>query len=779
MAIDYTKLVRAAYAAGMTAQEIASKFSVNIQYVEEKIRQYNEERGGVPPSPDPQPDQTPPRDEETPPPRPPRRDPGPPPPPEDEGSRPSLARRVGVWTYNKGKRGLKNAAGRGLGYLDEEFGVLARPVTRMARRRLGIETEEERIRRERDSRPAGQDFSGSVKDVIKKVDDVLARVEDAVRKTVDQISDKLSRIDRREREDELRTRENDQERGPPETTSRSNRIAGTAAAGGVAGALAGGAAALGLSQMTGESSTPEKEPPLPWDPGGVAGKPPEPVGSKPAGDSVTDPSKDMTFEADTITFDADEIVFTKPIGGPTGYSGAFGSGEGGQELGGPGGYGGADPRQYAGGGSSSPQPSSAPRPKEMGGGDMSSRLTSPDRMGDGRPDPEYKDGFTKTDQPDKFNAVSTRRVGIGTGGPIPGEQGSYSGKPSNSAETMLRSIMTAETGSEGSMLDERRFIRTQVTPEQNQGRHSSAYGPVQMTKGYLEDFKSKHGDSLPPEEREYLDRLIEQNAQMLKTSKSGDYSDPVYGFGGKGTTGDTLRDRQLYGQIAQRSIVNLAHGSSSYDTFIKSFRGADDRAYFDKIAREARKQGKTPEQLFQELKSMRVEDVPSLPQPGLRGDQLGRALSPDLTPGPSSEPAGRIGGSKGSITGPDLSYPTESPIKTPGSITGPDLSYPTESPISPPPAPEKFDSSRFNGRGEDLQTKMSNMSLKYALERKTRDGNVQPTPDMSGDDSRTPSTTIERDDDPDREPPSTSLSDHFEEGFPGLGKRSRHSGLGM
>lgn len=178
---------------------------------------------------------------------------------------------------------------------------------------------------------------------------------------------------------------------------------------------------------------------------------------------------------------------------------------------------------------------------------------------------------------------------------------------------MISSIMQAETGSSGALTDERRFIRTKVTAAQNKGRTSTAYGPVQMTKSYLETFKNR-GDnykSLPKEEQEYLDQLIEQGGAMMNRP-----NDPTYGYGKKGTAGQTERQRQLYAQIAQRSIVDLAHQSKSYSGFIKSFRGEDDRAYFNKIAKAAQSMGKTPEELFQEMKHMKVSDVPSLPEPG-------------------------------------------------------------------------------------------------------------------------------------------------------------------
>jgi len=234
------------------------------------------------------------------------------------------------------------------------------------------------------------------------------------------------------------------------------------------------------------------------------------------------------------------------------------------------------------------------------------------------------------------------RTGVGSPAST-GQQGLYTGDLNNAADLMLRSIMVAETGSEGGVLDENRYIFTRVTPSQNQGRHSSAYGPVQMTRTFLQDFLNREGESLPDEERGYLDRLIEQGERMLSGVRRGELRDPIYGYGGRGVMGDTLRERQLYAQIAQRAIVSLANRSSSYENFIRRFRGEEDRTYFSRIANTALENyGITPQQLFEQLRGMRPEDVPSLPSispnggineygesEGLTSEQLVTALAND------------------------------------------------------------------------------------------------------------------------------------------------------
>jgi hypothetical protein len=193
-------------------------------------------------------------------------------------------------------------------------------------------------------------------------------------------------------------------------------------------------------------------------------------------------------------------------------------------------------------------------------------------------------------------------------------QSSLQQLPNSAASTMYDGILTAETGSAGSGTDPKRFIRTRVTPARNRGRPSSAYGPSQMTKTYLQDFKKNEWDNLNPQEQEYLDGLIDQGKKMLSIGKSNP-SDPIYGYGGKGTMGDTPEQRDLYKSVAQKSMVSLAKHSRSYQDFISSYRGEHDGRYFSKIARELGKKGLTPEQIFAEMQSMDVANAGSVGDP--------------------------------------------------------------------------------------------------------------------------------------------------------------------
>lgn len=177
------------------------------------------------------------------------------------------------------------------------------------------------------------------------------------------------------------------------------------------------------------------------------------------------------------------------------------------------------------------------------------------------------------------------------------------------AAQMAAAIAAPETGRAGALTDPARFIRTRVTPAQNAGRSSSAYGPLQLTKTYLESFRRRQYGNLSPAEQDYLDRLIAQGGDFLAADRRGAWNDPVNGYGGKGTMGDTAQDRETYLTIAQKSLADLAQQSPNYDSFIRQFRGENDPRYFDTVRRQT---GKTPEQLFHEL---RKTDIRAMGKP--------------------------------------------------------------------------------------------------------------------------------------------------------------------
>lgn len=237
--------------------------------------------------------------------------------------------------------------------------------------------------------------------------------------------------------------------------------------------------------------------------------------------------------------------------------------------------------------------------------------------------------------------------------------------PNGPAAQMMRSIMAAETGRQGSETDPSRFIRTRVTPERNNGGHSSAYGPNQLTRGWLVNFRNRHGNNLPPEEKAYLDGLIEQGDRMLQTSRAGNYNDPTYGFGGRGTMGQTERQRQLYGQIARRGLIDAASRAGSYEQFIQSYRGMNDQGYFRKIEQEARRLGTTPQALFEQIRRMNPSQLPALPEEGQT--QPGQS-QPNSAPTPGMAPHSIVGANR-TQRGNNTTFQTPSIAQRAGNLT--------------------------------------------------------------------------------------------------------------
>lgn len=723
---DYTKLINAASAAGMTPEEIAEKFGIDVEQVRRTLgqdsppseparRRRPRGRRGEDPSASPAEEPASPEDDA-------------------DGSPDTLMSRI-AGKLKAGARQLgRSAASSAMLHVDREFGVLGRVVTDSIRRRTGIERGD--MGRRATAALIVKGTVGAIGTLSKKVEDSLKRVENGVRDVTKDILERVESVetvqrdrDRTRREDQAETRQRERA-SPGSERTRTSPVGSTvsAAAGGLAGLVGGVAATSLLSPSQAQAGDADK--PLPWEGAPDSTAPgAESADVGPRSERSEGDGQDLKFSADEITFDADRIIFTKPIGGPTGWGGSMGGDEGGQQLGGPTGYGGTEPRQTP--------------------------------SGDTLPGP---DPSVKRSRPTERDAREAKeRVGSGSA-PADGE-GSYSGEPQSAADAMLRSIMSAETGSEGAVLDERRFVRTRVTPEQNGGRHSSAYGPVQMTRDYLTDFRKRNGKDLPQEEREYLDRLIDQGDQMLKTSRSGYYDDPTYGFGGSGTEGKTLRDRQLYGQVAQRSLVDLARRSGSYQEFIKSFRGADDRGYFNKAAAAAAKHGKTPEELFKDLQGMSVGDVPELKPQDLEAVPTGKVESQPLGDG-------HPGGYR-TDPAPEPEVARDPSEKT-GRVPGPPPMDPGR--MGDRLGPKDFDLGRFSGPDTQVGTRLREMTIEKAMS--DSKPTVVQAPVADKEPAAPPESSIKRDE-LDTEPPATSVKDHFEEGFPGLGKRSSHSGLGM
>ncbi|EGN9856583.1 hypothetical protein IS360_003604 [Salmonella enterica] len=148
-------------------------------------------------------------------------------------------------------------------------------------------------------------------------------------------------------------------------------------------------------------------------------------------------------------------------------------------------------------------------------------------------------------------------------------------KGSRKAKELYRAIAGAETGG----LDNR-FIRTKAS----EGGPSSAWGPAQITYTLAKDYL-RHKELFTDQEYDYLKQMVDQGQKMLHA----DDSDPVYGYGGTGTLGDTMKDRHMYAQIAVTMFDHkLKDYNGSEDATVKAWRGANDKRYFEKVRQNMR-----------------------------------------------------------------------------------------------------------------------------------------------------------------------------------------------
>ncbi len=112
------------------------------------------------------------------------------------------------------------------------------------------------------------------------------------------------------------------------------------------------------------------------------------------------------------------------------------------------------------------------------------------------------------------------------------------------------------------------FIRTRFAPPEG----SSAYGPLQITKGLMVNAMDQL--DLTEKEEDYVDRFIEQADKFLKFGKEPDKEGyrERYDYGGEGDL-TSLEDRRLYRSVGKK-LLNLVWDQSGGDSdkFIKAWR---------------------------------------------------------------------------------------------------------------------------------------------------------------------------------------------------------------
>lgn len=167
---------------------------------------------------------------------------------------------------------------------------------------------------------------------------------------------------------------------------------------------------------------------------------------------------------------------------------------------------------------------------------------------------------------------------------------SYDGKPriipTSDSDKFMEGLISAETGEitdKRQAFDESRFIRTGA------GSDSSAYGPLQITKGLAEGSVKNGAFDNDPELKKWVqEKFIPHGRKMLKA----DYNDPVYGKYGKGDLSGA-EDRAMYEKMGRllsknalennKGNVVKATGEWRLGDSKKDQLGAVDPKYRDKV----------------------------------------------------------------------------------------------------------------------------------------------------------------------------------------------------
>jgi hypothetical protein len=117
------------------------------------------------------------------------------------------------------------------------------------------------------------------------------------------------------------------------------------------------------------------------------------------------------------------------------------------------------------------------------------------------------------------------------------------------------------------------FIRTRHAPPGG----SSAYGPVQMTKGLISDYKQRYGNIFTPEQSEYIDMYLKHADELLRHGsmfgKLPDYN-PDFDYGGIGSLGATPELRAKYRSLAETVMGHMyKETGNDLNKFIQRWRG--------------------------------------------------------------------------------------------------------------------------------------------------------------------------------------------------------------
>ena len=157
-------------------------------------------------------------------------------------------------------------------------------------------------------------------------------------------------------------------------------------------------------------------------------------------------------------------------------------------------------------------------------------------------------------------------------------QRAQSGRVDPVSESLYRGITAAETGG----LDNP-WIRTKAQ-DKSSNLHSSAYGPAQITYSLAQDYLNKHPNMFTDDEKDYLKAFVNQGKMFIAHS-NGYSDDPNLGYGGAGYLTNDLA-KSMYTSVAKKMLSDTyRRNNGDLAKTIKAWRGVDDQAYAEKVAR--------------------------------------------------------------------------------------------------------------------------------------------------------------------------------------------------
>jgi len=189
--------------------------------------------------------------------------------------------------------------------------------------------------------------------------------------------------------------------------------------------------------------------------------------------------------------------------------------------------------------------------------------------------PEYQ-AYVKENNPKMYAAVDAFGGWPESSDDVEGEGGTPDDAGKAVVNPQMAAVVQVETGGEKNP-----WIRTKSIPEKG----STAYGPLQVTKGLAEKFlKDK---DFTPEETKYLKRFV---AQADKFNKYGDNPvrpdekvkekegyDPRYDYGGEGEL-TSEADKAMYWQVMTKVFNKVIGDETDPEVIAKKWHGGEDEA---------------------------------------------------------------------------------------------------------------------------------------------------------------------------------------------------------